>query len=114
MFKVFNKHAAGIPADAVYIGRGSKWGNPFKIGQDGDRASVIARHETWLRDQHDLLRSISELRGKDLVCFCAPAPCHGDLLLRLANGSREDMITWWRAGRPRRRHDPPPRPASPG
>jgi hypothetical protein len=105
MCKVLNKHAAGIPADAVYIGRGSKWGNPFRIGQHGDRAVVIARHETWLRDQHDLLRSIGELRGKDLVCFCAPAPCHGDLLLRLANGSREDMIMWWRAGgtRPNRR-----------
>jgi hypothetical protein len=32
MSKVLNKHAVGIPADAVYIGRGSKWGNPFKIG----------------------------------------------------------------------------------
>jgi hypothetical protein len=97
MCKVFNRHAVGAPASAVYIGRGSKWGNPLKIGQDGDRAAVIAKHETWLRDQHDLLRSISELRGKDLMCFCAPVPRHGDLLLRLANGSREDMITWWRA-----------------
>jgi Domain of unknown function (DUF4326) len=107
MSKVLNKHAAGIPAGAVYIGRGSKWGNPFRIGQDGDRAAVIAKHETWLRDRHDLLRSLGELRGKDLVCFCAPAPCHGDLLLRLANGSREDLIEWWRAaGRDSRRPDP--------
>lgn len=97
MCKILNKHAVGTPAGAVYIGRGSKWGNPFKIGQHGDRAAVIAKHEAWLRDQHDLLRSIGELRGKDLVCFCAPAACHGDLLLRLANGSREDMIAWWRA-----------------
>lgn len=92
MCKVTNKHAIGIPAGAVYIGRGSKWGNPFQIGRDLDRAAVIAKHETWLRDQHDLLRSIGELRGKDLVCFCAPAACHGDLLLRLANGSRDEMI----------------------
>ena len=99
MCKVLNKHAAGIPTGAVYIGRGSKWGNPFKIGQDGDRAAVIAKHGTWLRGQHTLLRSISELWGKDLVCFCAPAPCHGDLLLQLANGSREEMIAWWRAVR---------------
>jgi Domain of unknown function (DUF4326) len=95
--KILNKHAVRTPAGAVYIGRGSKWGNPFKVGQHGDRATVIAKHEAWLRDQHDLLRSIGELRGKDLVCFCAPAACHGDLLLRLANGSREDMIAWWRA-----------------
>lgn len=70
MCKVLNKHKAGTSAGAVYIGRGSKWGNPFKIGQHGDRAAVIAQHEAWLRDQHELLRSISELRGKDLVCFC--------------------------------------------
>lgn len=42
MCKVLNKHHAGIPAGAVYIGRGSKWGNPFRIGHDGDRATVIA------------------------------------------------------------------------
>jgi len=48
-----------------------------------------------LRDQHDLLRSIGELRGKDLVCFCAPAACHGDLLPRLANATREERIAWW-------------------
>jgi hypothetical protein len=29
---------------------------------------------------------LHELRGKDLVCWCAPKPCHGDVLLRLANG----------------------------
>ncbi len=97
MCKVLNKHKAGTPVGAVYIGRGSKWGNPFRIGQHGDRAAVIAKHEAWLRDQHELLRSIGELRGKDLVCFCAPAACHGDLLLKLANGSREDMVAWWKS-----------------
>lgn len=44
MCRVLNKHHAGIPADAVYIGRGSKWGNPFRLGRDGDRATVIAKH----------------------------------------------------------------------
>jgi hypothetical protein len=69
MCKVLNKHKAGTPAGTVYIGRGSKWGNPFRIGQHGDRTAVIAKHEAWLRDQHELLRSIGELAGKDLVCF---------------------------------------------
>jgi len=27
----------------VYIGRPSKWGNPFVIGRDGSRADVIAK-----------------------------------------------------------------------
>src|SRR5258708_26752022 len=96
MCKVLNKHRDGIPAGAVYIGRGSKWGNPFRIGVDGDRPTVIARHAAWLRNQHDLLRALEELRSKNLVCFCAPQVCHGDLLPRLANASRDERIAWWR------------------
>jgi hypothetical protein len=88
MCRVLNKHAAGKHYGAIYIGRGSKWGNPLRIGVDGDRAAVIAKHARWLQDQHHLLRALDELRGKDLLCFCAPAVCHGDLLLRLANASR--------------------------
>jgi hypothetical protein len=72
-------------------------GNPFRIGVDGDRATVIVKHARWLRDQHHLLRALDELRDKDLLCFCAPAACHGDLLLLLANASREEGIAWWRS-----------------
>ena len=97
MYRVLNKHHAGIPSGAIYIGRGSKWGNPFRIGQYGDRAAVITKHERWLADQHHLLRVLDELRGRDLVCFCAPRACHGDLLARLANATREERIVWWRA-----------------
>jgi uncharacterized protein DUF4326 len=50
MCRVLNKHHAGVPAGAVYIGRGSKWGNPFRIGRDGNRAIVIAKFERWLAD----------------------------------------------------------------
>jgi len=96
MCRVLNKREVGVPAGAVYIGRGSKWGNPFRIGLDGDRAAVIVKHERWLADQHHLLRALDELRGRDLVCFCAPLACHGDLLRRLANASRAQRIAWWR------------------
>jgi hypothetical protein len=72
----------------VDIGRGrdgkGKWGNPFIIGPDGSRAEVIAAHEAWFM-QSDLLAEVDTLRGMDLVCWCAPRACHGDLLLRLAN-----------------------------
>lgn len=95
MCKVLNKHTSGVPQDAIYIGRGSKWGNPFRIGPDGDRATVIAKHEQWLRTQHDLLRALDELRGCDLVCFCAPLACHGDLLRWLGNATRAQRIAWW-------------------
>ena len=62
MCRVLNKYAAGRHDGAIYIGRGSKWGNPFRIGVDGDRATVIAKHARWLRDQHHLLRALDELR----------------------------------------------------
>ena len=94
--KVLNKHHGVPSAGAVYIGRGTKWGNPFRIGPDGDRGDVVRKHEGYLATQPDLLRQIDELRDRDLVCFCAPHACHGDLLLKLANGSREERIAWWR------------------
>jgi len=70
----------------VRIDRASKLGNPFKIGQDGSRAEVIAKHRKWLFQQADLLTALRELRGKRLGCWCAPQPCHGDTLAELANG----------------------------
>jgi hypothetical protein len=97
MAKVLNKHHAGVPAGAVYIGRGSRWGNRFIIGRDGDRTAVIAKYERWLADQHDLLRALDDLRNRDLLCWCSPRRCHGNLLLRLANATRDERIAWWRA-----------------
>ena len=94
MCRVLNRHHAGVPAGAVYIGRGSKWGNPFRIGPDGYRADVIAEYQRWLADQYQLLRALDELRACLLL---PPRPCHGDLLLRLANATREQRIAWWLA-----------------
>ena len=68
----------------VYIGRPSKWGNPFAIGRDGTREQVIARYERWLRSQPELIASLHELEGKTLSCWCAPRARHGDVLARLA------------------------------
>lgn len=69
----------------VYIGRPSKWGNPFVIGRDGSREEVIAKYRAWITTQPVLLVALSELRGQDLVCWCAPHACHGDVLRELAN-----------------------------
>ena len=66
---------------AVYIGRGSPWGNPFRIGPDGTRDDVCDRFEREILPTLD----VSSLKGKDLVCFCAPHRCHGDAILRKAN-----------------------------
>ena len=67
----------------VYVGRPSKWGNPFAIGRDGTREQVIARYERWLRSRPELLAQLGELEGKTLGCWCAPRACHGDVLARL-------------------------------
>jgi hypothetical protein len=69
----------------VYIGRPSKWGNPFEIGKDGDRETVILKYREWILTQPHLIASLPELRGKVLGCWCAPKACHGDILVSLAN-----------------------------
>lgn len=85
MPQVLNRKFAGIPVDAVYVGRPSKWGNPFVVGRHGTRDEVVALYEDWLKRQPHLMASLRELRDKDLVCHCAPSKCHADILLRYAN-----------------------------
>jgi len=69
----------------VYIGRPSKWGNPFEIGKDGDRDEVIAKYRDWIQNQEELLQSLHELKGKTLGCWCSPKSCHGDILAEMAD-----------------------------
>lgn len=85
---VLNKHKHGVPANAVYIGRGSMWGNPFVMGKHGDRVDVCNQYEAYLASRIDSFsvtkEQLASLHGKDLVCFCAPLRCHGDTLQRAA------------------------------
>jgi ribA/ribD-fused uncharacterized protein len=75
----------------VYVGRPSKWGNPFAIGKDGDRAAVIAKYRAWLLSQPALVEDAQrELRGKVLGCWCAPQACHGDVLVEIANSTPKE------------------------
>lgn len=80
--KVVNKYKE--PYD-IYIGRGSKWGNPFEIGKDGTREEVIEKYRLYILNKPELLNSLPELKGKTLGCFCKPKPCHGDVLIELLN-----------------------------
>lgn len=68
----------------VYIGRPSKWGNPFVMGRDGNREEVVKKYHDWILTQPDLLKDLHELKGKVLACWCAPLACHGDVLEKLA------------------------------
>jgi hypothetical protein len=81
-----------MPADAVYVGRPTRWGNPFAVGSEGvpDRATSLARYEAWLATQPSLVAAArAELAGRDLVCWCPleNGPCHADVLLEVANRS---------------------------
>ena len=68
----------------VFIGRPSKWGNPYKIGRDGTREQVIAKYRATISDKdREVIQQ--ELKGKRLGCFCAPEPCHGDVLAEIAD-----------------------------
>lgn len=79
-------HIRNAPKDAVYCGRPGPWGNPYVMGPHGTRAEVIAKYRIWLFDQPLLVGRVKkELRGKHLSCWCAPLPCHAEILLELAN-----------------------------
>lgn len=86
MPKVYNKRNKDAPADAVYVGRPSAFGNPFSIGKTNQRADVVRKYGEWIRTNPELVgRARAELRGKDLVCWCAPEACHADILVEIAN-----------------------------
>jgi len=86
--QVLNKYKDHIPADAVYIGRGSVLGNPYVIGQHGTRLEVIEMYARWLKDKIDnrdpvVMGALKRLKSdSQLVCFCKPVPCHGDVIVK--------------------------------
>lgn len=65
----------------------SPFANRFKIGRDGSRADVIRKYEADMIERLDkdpsLVKELLKIKGKCLGCWCAPEPCHGDVLLRL-------------------------------
>jgi hypothetical protein len=62
-----------------------KWGNPFIINIHGSRLEVVAKYRIWLPEQEELMAALPELKDKVLGCWCAPFPCHGDVLAELVN-----------------------------
>jgi Domain of unknown function (DUF4326) len=87
MPKVYNMRRPH-PAGGVRVDRRTDFGNPFIIGRDGTRERVIDKYEAWIfkPQQRELReRMINELRGKDLLCWCAPDECHADIILQIAN-----------------------------
>ena len=89
MKRIQRKRTKGwkMPPDTVYVGRPTKWGNPYKVHDPPYLETildVIGEYRRWLcvqlfRDPHFL----DPLRGKDLACWCRlDQPCHADVLLK--------------------------------
>ena len=86
--RVVNKR--NYTGDGEYIGRPSPLGNPFRIGEDGTREETIQKYRTWLWEQMQQqtpayiellqLAKKAERVPLNLVCSCAPEPCHGDII----------------------------------
>jgi len=83
----------------VYIGRGSKWGNPFSHKEGtlaqfrvSSRKEAIENYENWIKTQDHLMESLHELKGKILGCWCKPQSCHGDILKKLADSLDRNLF----------------------
>lgn len=88
-----------MPDNTIYVGRPTKWGNPYKVGTaytqpDGEEIILNNQQVVNLFDQAIFIYSfpigideiVSELKGKNLACFCPlDKPCHADILLKIAN-----------------------------
>jgi hypothetical protein len=73
---------------AVRIDRGTRYGNPFVLDEDGDRDDVCIAYERYYLPHKPSIRDridAGELTGKVLVCHCYPERCHGDCLASEAN-----------------------------
>lgn len=78
----------------VYIGRAGKgelgyYGNPFKLVAGEPKGSTLELFKQWVIGRmaidEEYRRRVIELKGKTLVCFCSPSPCHGDILAEIAD-----------------------------
>jgi len=79
-------------ATGEYIGRPSVLGNPFMVKPHGpyERGETIELYRKWLNDQihenESVVKELQRLCDLDregdltLVCWCAPLPCHGDVV----------------------------------
>ncbi len=74
-----------------YIGRGSIFGNPFRIGKDGTREEVIESYEKWIYQYVnsgiqfvEVVDAIHHLPEDAILgCFCKPQSCHGDVIIKI-------------------------------
>lgn len=101
MKRIQRKRTKGyrLPSNAVYVGRPTKYGNPFTL-KDYDRAVALAKYEAWLNEQLSKdPHFLDPLFGKDLACWCPlqdkngnSVSCHADVILKILR-TRENDVT---------------------
>ena len=67
----------------IYIGRPSMWGNPYRVKVHGRITAIKLYKKNAITST--IISNLSKLEKKKLVCYCAPEPCHGDVLAALVN-----------------------------
>ena len=83
---VFNKRDGVPTVPHVLVDRSTVWGNPYRMTMEDDRDGVCEAFEYYAIQRAELQSDwLVPLRGKNLLCWCAPKRCHADTLLRLAN-----------------------------
>jgi len=85
--QVLNKRDFGktLPPNSSYVGRGTFAGNPYRIGVDGTRDEVIDRYIAEKSQDAAFMSKVRQLKGRHLICHCAPERCHATWLLCVAN-----------------------------
>lgn len=86
---VYNKRKKGYPAEATLVDRTTPFGNPFRRSDlFPDNYDLVFAYNHWIHEPRQAeLRGLIRrtLKGRDLLCWCAPEPCHADVILRIAN-----------------------------
>jgi len=84
-----------VPPGDVRIDRKTKWGNPFPMKTEADRAKVIEDYRAWSWDRIHKgeipLEDLAALHGKTLWCWCHPRGCHGHVLEKAATWAHEQI-----------------------
>ena len=99
--KVINMRGlTSLPKNVVRVDRRSQWGNPFIMHDESMREEVIEkyRQHLWLKMKDPtlgptLVQDLLELSGSDLACWCAPKPCHADVMIRAIAWLQENEVT---------------------
>lgn len=87
---------SALPANTIFIDKGSIWANPFVVGRDGTREECVRRYNLMLAVSEEILNDIDHLKGKDLVCYCGDQTnlCHGHTLVYLASIPMRARLDW--------------------